>query len=329
VILLSIIIGFSIGLTFFGEIGRLFGVDEMPVHYTLFRMVMIALIVGLAWYGGWGHDWSTEVSLQNNLTLGLFILIGLSAREPLSEYEYELGLARLFNPILSRLEPKSYRGPVYIVNAETDSFVQLVLHFFGHRQGLDIHALLAGEPLLKNVDSVQIQNLLQRQMLSNQPASRILGRLAFSRPKSFVKIVDHLLKFSVGAGLADPGFLQRLFIVAGGEGMSSSQYEGLLGKYGLRSHCDRRYRTAPEDGWTRRDNTAHSYAPPQSERDRYLGLFGLTPNATAKEIKKAYRKLAKVYHPDRNRGKSEREQDQAAAKMRELNLAFDWLKTNG
>jgi len=166
-------------------------------------------------------------------------------------------------------------------------------------------------------------------MLTHQPASRILGRLALSRPKSFVKIVDHLLKFSVAAGLADPGFLQRLFIVAGGEGMSSNQYEGLLGKYGLRSHWNRSYRTAPEDAWTRRDNTARSYAQPQSERDRYLGLFGLTAGATAKEIKKAYRKLAKIYHPDRNRGKSDREQEQAAAKMRELNLAFDWLKTNG
>ena len=37
----------------------------------------------------------------------------------------------------------------------------------------------------------------------------------------------------------------------------------------------------------------------------YYQILGLAKNATADQIKKAYRKLAMQYHPDRNPGKEE------------------------
>lgn len=51
-------------------------------------------------------------------------------------------------------------------------------------------------------------------------------------------------------------------------------------------------------------------------------ILGLSPSATEEEITKAYRKLAKRYHPDLNPGDKIAEQ-----KMRQINAAFEQIKT--
>jgi len=50
-------------------------------------------------------------------------------------------------------------------------------------------------------------------------------------------------------------------------------------------------------------------------------VLGVSPDASDEEIKKAYRKLAMKYHPDRNPGDRE-----AAKKMQEINEAYDRIK---
>ena len=50
-------------------------------------------------------------------------------------------------------------------------------------------------------------------------------------------------------------------------------------------------------------------------------VLGVSPDATDDEIKQAYRRLAKKYHPDRNPGDEE-----AAKKMQEINAAYEQIK---
>ena len=53
----------------------------------------------------------------------------------------------------------------------------------------------------------------------------------------------------------------------------------------------------------------------------YYKILGLNNNASNDEIKKAYRRLAMQYHPDRNHGKEE----WASDKFKEINEAFTVL----
>ena len=50
-------------------------------------------------------------------------------------------------------------------------------------------------------------------------------------------------------------------------------------------------------------------------------VLGVSPDASDEEIKKAYRRLAKEYHPDRNPG-----DPVAAKKMQQINEAYDRIK---
>ena len=55
--------------------------------------------------------------------------------------------------------------------------------------------------------------------------------------------------------------------------------------------------------------------------DDPYSVLGLTPDATDEEVKRAYRALAKKYHPDMNPG-----DPHAAEMMNKINAAYDQIK---
>ena len=58
--------------------------------------------------------------------------------------------------------------------------------------------------------------------------------------------------------------------------------------------------------------------------EEYYNILGVNKNATSAEIKKAYRKLAIKYHPDKNKN-SEKEEKIAEEKFKEISQAYQYL----
>jgi DnaJ like chaperone protein len=67
-----------------------------------------------------------------------------------------------------------------------------------------------------------------------------------------------------------------------------------------------------------------------ADRTRHLSVLGLKAGASAAEIKKSYRKLARKYHPDvlRSQGLAASELARASAMMVKLNAAYEALQKN-
>jgi DnaJ-class molecular chaperone len=65
----------------------------------------------------------------------------------------------------------------------------------------------------------------------------------------------------------------------------------------------------------------------RSPRDNPYGVLGLTEEANDAEVDLAYRRLITQYHPDKLSGVADELRRQAEVKAREINAAYDRIKT--
>jgi len=83
---------------------------------------------------------------------------------------------------------------------------------------------------------------------------------------------------------------------------------------------------------TRSDTHTAPHQDYRSDKEKMFDILEVTEmNATAKDLKNAYRALARKYHPDilASNGLSETELKEAEERMQEINQAYDWLEENG
>lgn len=62
-----------------------------------------------------------------------------------------------------------------------------------------------------------------------------------------------------------------------------------------------------------------------AKKKDYYAILGVAKTALEDDIKKAYKKLALKYHPDRNSTKSEAEKDEATKKFKDIAEAYGVL----
>lgn len=132
----------------------------------------------------------------------------------------------------------------------------------------------------------------------------------------------HMLDFLFGVACSDNGFDRNeervLRMICSGLGINSRDYLSIYTR-----HVANRYsygRGHSNSGSYSNNGSSQSYP-----KDPYK-VLGIEKSATNEEVKKAYRRLAMKYHPDKVEGMGEEVKKNAEAQFREINEAYETIK---
>ena len=151
-----------------------------------------------------------------------------------------------------------------------------------------------------------LQQLVQKDIPLDQVCQQIKVNTDYN---TRYHMVDFLFGISGADGEFHPTEINMLRLIAQYLGISQSDYVSI-------------YERHVGSGYSSNQTFTHS----SNHKDPYK-VLGIADKATDDEVKKAYRKMALKYHPDRVAGMSEEMQRNAAEQMKEINEAYDTIKT--
>lgn len=153
----------------------------------------------------------------------------------------------------------------------------------------------------------QMLKVLQKMVQGDIPINQVCTQI---KVNTDYNTRYHMVDFLFGLGGADGSFdqaeLNMLRLIAQYLGISQSDYVSIYERH---------------IGHSSNQTFRHS----SNRKDPYK-VLGITKEATDDEVKKAYRKMAMKYHPDRVAGMSEEMQRNAAEQMKEINEAYEQIK---
>ena len=128
----------------------------------------------------------------------------------------------------------------------------------------------------------------------------------------------HMLDFLFGVACADNSFARNeervLRLICSGLGINSRDYLSIYTRH-----------VASNYSYNNSGNYSNSSSSQSYQKDPYK-VLGIEKNATNEEVKKAYRRLAMKYHPDKVEGMGEEVKKNAEAQFREINEAYETIK---
>lgn len=162
----------------------------------------------------------------------------------------------------------------------------------------------------------EMLKVLQQMVQKDIPIDRVCAQIKVNTDYS---TRYHMVDFLFGIGGADGEFHQSevnmLRLIAQYLGISASDYTSIFERHV--GHSDTRYSGGSDNS---RSTSSSSY-----NKDPYR-VLGIDSSATDDEVRRAYRKMAMKYHPDRVAGMGEEIQRNAAEQMKEINQAYEIIK---
>ncbi|MBR3489425.1 MAG: TerB family tellurite resistance protein [Bacteroidales bacterium] len=137
----------------------------------------------------------------------------------------------------------------------------------------------------------------------------------------------HMVDFLFGLSVADNTYSQSentvMRDIANGLGINMRDYVSMYTR-----HIGTRFGGSNSGGYSNGSSysgSSYSSSYSQQRNDPYK-VLGIDSTATDEEVKKAYRRLAMKYHPDKVEGMGEEVKKNAEAQFREINEAYEQIK---
>ena len=163
----------------------------------------------------------------------------------------------------------------------------------------------------------QMLKVLQQMVQQDIPINQVCAQI---KVNTDYNTRYHMVDFLFGIGGADGEFHQTeinmLRLIGQYLGISQGDYTSIYERHVGTSSG------STHSGGSRRSGSTGSRT---YSKDPYR-VLGIDSKATDDEVKKAYRKMAMKYHPDRVASMSEEMQRNAAEQMKEINEAYETIK---
>jgi len=158
----------------------------------------------------------------------------------------------------------------------------------------------------------------------NSPIDKELKNINFNQdPTTKIQLLHFLVKISISDNYLTENEFIALKLICKGIGLRSQQLHSILAMYSFITE------ETHQKNKERRQNNNHKYKRySKSKIEEAYKILEISNESTPKEVKKAYRKLVILYHPDKAMHLEESYQKGAKEMYQKINDAYDFLKNH-